>query len=386
MPVNPTRILHLISSMNPDDGGPPEAVRQLAQASKDMGDSVEIVCQDDPSANFLQFLPCPVHAIGRGAGKYGYSQRLLKWLRENISRFDRLVIHGIWQYIDVAGWKAAQGRVPYVVFVHGALDPWFKERYPLKHLKKYLYWPLQYVVLRRAKAVLFTGESERNLAATSFSPNQWTDRIVPFGTSAPQGDRQAQIEAFYKLMPSLRGRRYLLFIARIHEKKGCDLLIQAYAKLARQHEDVDLVVAGPDQVGLQSQLQALAEGAGIANRIHWPGMITGDAKYGAFYAAEAFILPSHQENFGVAVAEALACGKPVLISNKVEIWKDIEQESVGFVEDDTLEGTERLLQKWFALDAASRAAMIARTIPCFEKHYSIRNTVLAIDRIFREAS
>jgi glycosyltransferase involved in cell wall biosynthesis len=379
---HPPRILHLISTMDPVFGGPVEVVRQLALGANGTGRTMEIVSQDDPSSAFLKSLPCPVHATGSGHTGFGYSKKLLHLLQNNIDRFDGLVIHGVWLYVDVAGASAARGHVPYAVFVHGALDPWFKKQYPLKHIKKSLYWPMQYKLLREATAVLFTGESERDLAASSFRPNSWNSRIIPLGIHSPGGDRRSQIEAFYSLLPQLRSRRYLLFLGRIHEKKGCDLLIAAFAKIASQYPYVDLVMAGPDQVGMQAGLQRLAESAGIAHRVHWPGMLWGDAKAGAHHGSEALILPSHQENFGLAIVESLSHGKPVLTTNKVEIWPILQQENVGLISNDTLDGTEQLLRIWLALETSVRAAMAARARLCFEKHFSIRNTILALDEVF----
>lgn len=385
--MNPPRILHLIHSMNPADGGPPEVVRQLALASRDNGTGMEILCQDYPESSFLKSLPCPVHAVYAGKSTYGYSRELRRWLEANISRFDGLILHCIWQYVNVAGGLVARDRgVPYLVFAHGALDPWFKQRYPLKHLKKHIYWPLCYLVMKQAKAVIFTGAGERDLAGISFKPNRWTSRIVPLGITAPEAQPERQTEAFFAQMPGMRGRRFLLYLGRIHEKKGCDLLIQAFIRVSQQYPDIHLVMAGPDQVGMRAGLQSMAEAAGISSRVHWPGLVLGDAKQGAYRAADAFILPSHQENFGMSIAESLACGTPVLISNQVEIWKDIEREGAGLVEADTLEGTEQLLQKWLGMNEAGRDEMAARAFRCFEKHYSIKTTLRAIEEIFGESS
>jgi glycosyltransferase involved in cell wall biosynthesis len=98
----------------------------------------------------------------------------------------------------------------------------------------------------------------------------------------------------------------------------------------------------------------------------------GASKWGALAAAEVFVLPSHQENFGIAVAEALACGTPVLISNKVNIWREIEQENAGFVQADTLEGTAQLLRQWDALSSTERLAFPERARHCFRAHFDIR--------------
>jgi glycosyltransferase involved in cell wall biosynthesis len=278
--------------------------------------------------------------------------------------------------------RSPLGRVPYVVFTHGMLDPWFKRQYPAKHLKKYLYWPAQYWVLHNAETVMFTSTLERDLAPRSFWPHSWKSFVVPYGTGEPPTNIGAQAEAWFGRIPALRGRRYLLFLSRIHEKKGCDLLIEAFARVAEKYPEVDLVIAGPDQVGLQAKLQKQAKDLGIASRVHWPGLLTGDAKWGAVRNCEAFILPSHQENFGVVVAEPLACGRPVLISNQVNIWPEIEQERVGLVAPDTLAGTEELISRWLALPDADRNAMIARTSEVFRRRYSMRSSAVAIRDLF----
>jgi glycosyltransferase involved in cell wall biosynthesis len=298
-------------------------------------------------------------------------------------------MNGIWTFPGTAVRAAARrAGVPYVVFVHGALDPWFNRKYPLKYLKKLLYWPVQHAILHDALAVLFTAEGERNLAETSFRPSEWHSVVVPYGIVDPEEkgrDREAEIEAFYRRLPELRGRHYLLFLARIHEKKGCDLLLEAFAKLAASVPEVDLVLAGPDQMGMQAKLQVLAGLLGISRRVHWPGLIGGDLKWGALRACDALVLPSHQENFGIAVVESLALGRPVLISNQVNIWPDIEHDNVGLVDDDTPEGTYRLLRRWFTLPQAERDAMAVRARSSFTKRYTMERTATIINELFASA-
>jgi glycosyltransferase involved in cell wall biosynthesis len=171
-------------------------------------------------------------------------------------------------------------------------------------------------------------------------------------------------------------------LARIHEKKGCDLLLQAFAKLADAIPDVDLVIAGPDQMGMQAKLMGMAGLLGIAGRVHWPGLIGGDVKWGALRACDALILPSHQENLGISVVEALAAGRPVLVSHQVNIWREIESDGAGLAEDDTLEGTVRLLRRWFDLLPAERAAMVVRAQPCFAARFSMKRTAVVINDVF----
>jgi glycosyltransferase involved in cell wall biosynthesis len=250
-----------------------------------------------------------------------------------------------------------------------------------------LYWRVQYDALRRARAVFFTTEQEKRLAGESFRPNRWNGVVVPYGITDPQISEQETgrwVEAFYAKFPLLRGRRYLLFMSRIHEKKGCDLLIEAFAKYAERYPDLDLVIAGPDQVGMRAKLEKRAERLKIAQRIHWPGMISGSLKWGALHACEAMVLPSHQENFGIVVVESLAMGRPVLISNQVNIWSEIEASRVGMVDDDTPEGVERLLGRWTAMSTTERAGMAAGARAAFHKNYAMDRTATLIRDMFLE--
>jgi glycosyltransferase involved in cell wall biosynthesis len=380
----PLKILHVIYSLSLKHGGPPEGLRQLAEGYRQEGIHVEVVSLDDPNEDFLRELPFKTYALGPVKSVFGYSSSLLPWLKAHADAYDAVVVNGIWQYNSLACWRAFRKKLPYAVFIHGALDPWFKRKYPLKHLKKLLYWrAFQYPVLRDAQAVLFTTQTEKEQALLSFRLNRWNSVVVPYGTNPPSGDPAAQKEVFFSACPGARNRRFLLFMARIHEKKGCDLLIDALSRVADMAPDLHLVIAGPDQVGLKATLEKQAEKLGIGNRVHWPGLLQKDAKWGAFHAADAFILPSHQENFGIAVAEALACSKPALISDKVNIWQDVIADGAGIVEADTAEGTYRLMEKWLQLSEAQRGEMAGKALACFSRRYSMREAARAIGQMFQ---
>jgi glycosyltransferase involved in cell wall biosynthesis len=400
------KLLHVIPTVNPASGGPAEALRQLVRAYPEYAVEAEIVTQDEPGSEWLATFQAKVHALGGRNNTYGRSPVLRAWLDENVKRFDGVVAHALWVYSSVAAARAARrNHVPYAVFTHGMLDPWFKKQYPRKHLKKYLYWPIQYPALRHAKAVLFTTTLECDLAPQSFWPNHWTGKVVPYGTNPPPQNIEAQHQAFEAALPRLKGRRFLLFLSRIHEKKGCDLLVQAFAAVinsdchpersakreaegpavsnpATNAAEIHLVLAGPDKDGLQPKLAALAEQHGITDRVHFPGMLTGDAKWGALRACDAMVLPSHQENFGVIVAEALACGRPVLISNQVNVWPQIEQDRVGFVAPDTLEGTQSLLTRWLILRDSEKIAMTDRALLSFKSRYSMADLARTLRDLF----
>jgi glycosyltransferase involved in cell wall biosynthesis len=367
------KILHVISSANPSSGGPLEGVRQRGIHLQQDGHIVEIVTSDDPKESFVKEFPLPVHALGPSSSGYGYNGKLVPWLKENASRFDAVIVNGLWQYHSFGAWRALRNAgVPYFVFTHGMLDPWFKRTYPLKHLKKWIYWPLaEYRVLRDAQAVLFTSEEERLLARKSFWLYRANEHVIAYGTTPPPNDAAQLRERFLAANPELRGRRVLLFLSRIHVKKGCDLLIRALAGFAATQPALHLVVAGPDQTGWVEALQQLAHRLGVSDRVTWPGMLRGDMKWGAFYAAEAFILPSHQENFGIAVAEALGCGRPVLISDKVNIWREVQSHGAGIVAPDTEEGTLKLLREWLSLTSDQRSTMGRNARALFEERFTV---------------
>jgi glycosyltransferase involved in cell wall biosynthesis len=368
------KILHVISSVDPKGGGPIEGVNQLCQVHRELGVDVEICSLDPPDAEWVYNSQTKVHALGPVNKGYAYSKHLVPWLKAHAHKYDAVIVDGLWQYVGFAVWRVlASTETPYYVFTHGMLDPWFKHTYPLKHLKKWLYWPwAEYRVLRDARKVIFTCEDERLLARESFWLYKVNEVVTAFGVGNPPANEDDLSAKFLAQYPELKGTRILLYLSRIHVKKGCDLLIEAFAKIAQRDESLHLVMAGPDQIDWVSKLKAQAEALGIAHRITWPGMLQGDMKWGAFYSAEVFCLPSHQENFGIVVAEALACGKPVLISNKVNIWREIEADEAGLVADDTLAGTTKNLDRWLSMNQQEFDAMKARTTCCFANRFHVQ--------------
>jgi glycosyltransferase involved in cell wall biosynthesis len=374
------KLLRVIASANPVGGGPIEGIRQITPVLARMGYATELVSLDDAAAPYLADVEVPVHALGPVESTYCYSARLTPWIRANAANYDCVILHGLWQYVTYGSWRGLRGlSTPYFVFAHGMLDPWFKHAFPLKHLKKALYWPwAEYRVLRNAQAVCFTSEEERLLARQSFRPYHCRERVVNYGTAGPSGAPEALRETFLARFPELRDKRLILYLSRIHMKKGCDLLIKAFAQVANQDPRLHLVMAGPDKTDLRPSLEALATQHGVAQRITWTGMLSGNIKWGAFYASEAFALPSHQENFGIAVAEALACGVPVLISNKVNIWREIVEDEAGMAEADDQEGTTQLLQRWLALPQQAQQSMSQHARSCFLRRFEIEQAARSL--------
>jgi len=383
------KILQLVHTLDPSVGGVAAAVLALSRGLARRGHKLDVVVLDEPDvvAAVADRGPADnitVHALGSGLTSYRYSRTLWPWLRQHGGDYDRVIVNGIWQYLSFAAWRRYAGSsVPYYVFPHGMLDPWFKETFPLKHLKKWLYWPwAEYRVLRDAAAVIFTAEEERFQARKSFWLYRCREKVSPLGVEAPLISSNAKSE-FLSRYPQLQNSRNFLFLGRLHPKKGCDILLEAFARF-RSNDSISLILAGPDQVGWESDLRRQVTRLNLTNRVVFTGMLEGSMKQGAFANTEAFVLPSHQENFGISVVEALAVSVPVLISNRVNIWREIEADRAGYVESDDLAGTTRLVQRWIDTAPAEREMIRQNARRCFEQRFEINRAVDSLLQILNE--
>ena len=368
-------ILQCVGDIDPALGGSVEAARQLAIALDRLGHSVELVTLRRPETDWIAGWPGTVHCSGPSHTRYLYSPRLHKWIAQHASKYDAIVIHGLWRYTSAGVWRGLRGhKVPYFVFAHGMLDPYFKRAYPRKHLQKAACWlAAERRVLRDAKAVLFTCAEERLRARRTFWPYSCRERVVGLGIARPEGDLAAQKREFYALFPQLAGKRLALFLARLHPKKGCDLLIRAFACVTSKDPLLRLVMAGPDECGWRAELERLVARLGVGNRVVWTGPLYGSVKQGALGAAEVLALPSHTENFGISVVEAMACGVPVLVSNQVNIWREIESDGAGLAATPDVAGITGLFERWLATPAPARLRMRTNAARSFARRYELEN-------------
>jgi glycosyltransferase involved in cell wall biosynthesis len=369
-------VLHILPSLDPKAGGVSQAVRSMIRYSADPALSHEVLCLDDTEEEYLKDCDFVVYAIGRGKSAWNYNPRLLPWLLSHLADYNRIIVHGLWQYQTLAVYQAyravAKGIAKLYVMPHGMLDPYFqraKDR-KIKAIRNIVFWNLiERKLVNNADAVLFTCDVEKERASESFSRYNPKEEIVSgLGVERPPLFEKSMTTAFYKRCPDIKNRRYFLFLGRIHPKKGVDLMIRSYMKLRSSEHDLPLlIIAGP---GLESQYgRKMKQLASETKDILFPGMLDGQSKWGAFYGCEAFILPSHQENFGIAVAEALACGKPVLISDQINICKEIETDGAGIVASNTLAGTYDLLRNWERLNVPEKQEYALNAKLCYESRY-----------------
>ena len=340
-----TSFVHLIHSLDPQGGGVSEAVVRL--------DSEFNKCVEKSSI---------------------LSNRLS--IPEKCSA---VLAHGLWQWPSYMAWKNyKKNGTPYLVFPHGMLDPWFKKSYPLKHIKKQIYWWYrQGTILRDAYAVCFTTEEERLLARKTFSPYQCNEVVTGLGVGDPPGDLVEQSTLLYSQFPQLKNKRVLLYLGRFHPKKGVDLLINAFVKYS--NDDDILMLAGPNK-SQDSYLKTLQKlSVKKEKQILWTGMLEGDLKWGALRVADALILPSHQENFGMVIAEALSVGTPVFLTNKVNLWREVVDCCAGIVSDDHQEGILELVHKW---SRGEHDQLVENTVSCFREKFNISKTAENIMSLF----
>ncbi|HEY5919927.1 MAG TPA: glycosyltransferase [Chryseolinea sp.] len=386
------KILHVINDMDPRMGGVSQAVRSITRGLQNVSNIInEVVSLDSPDAPFLKSESVPVHALGPAIKPWSYSAKLYPWLINNLQRFDVVIIHGLWLYQSYAVRKAilerskaktVAGISPRLfVMPHGMLDPYFQRAADrkLKAVRNWIYWKLiESKVINQASGVMFTCEAELMLARQSFRPYHPKRQLnVGLGIDEPPPFNPSMIEAFFNACEGVRNRPYILFLGRIHEKKGVSQLIEAYVKVYTANSP-RLVIAGPglDSIYGQKIWRLVSENDKIKDSVFFPGMLMGEAKWGAFFGCQAFVLPSHQENFGIAVVEALACSKAVLISNQVNIWREIDAKGGGIVENDTVEGTIRLLERWLNLSQEQQLDFRQRAFETYKTYFTVTATSL----------
>lgn len=378
------KILRVTRTMDPSHGGVVEAINQATSVSNDGYNSMDVVCLDDANSEWiLETRNHNIFALGKAYTSYGIHFKFLKWIWNNSQKYDIVVFDGLWQFILISGYLLRFLKVPYCVFPHGMLDPYFNND-KLKFIKKLPFWILvERNIIASANATIFTCHEESILASTSFPFYSSNSVVASLGVEVPSVRESSLINEFYHQYPKLKDKKFALFLSRLHPKKGVDLLVKALAEMNDIPEDFCLVVAGPDHCGLKRKLMTLVAQKNIQDKVVWLDMLKGNLKWGAFYCADVFILPSHQENFGIVVAEALGTGTPVLITDKINIWSYIKLDSAGLVDSDDLAGVKRLLNSWFQFSIESKLEMKKSALRCFEKNFSKDVSKKSLEKVFK---
>lgn len=386
------KILHVTHTMDPKTGGVSQAVKNIISGLSKLGVENDVLSLDIELVSSADIKCWP---MGDGNLPWGYSKKLKPWLVDNISNYQVVIIHGMWLYYSYITNKIYkqnirnrnsnardQKRIQIFLMPHGMLDPYFQRAVSrkLKAIRNIIYWKLiEQHVVNNVDGILFTCKEENILARQTFkSYKPRRELVVGLGVQKPPGYSQNMSVEFTKKCPEVSGNiPYILFLSRIHPKKGIDILIKAYEKLAKKlanfAEFPRLVIAGPGMetpYGLE-MYKMVTNSPAIRNAVYFPGMLTGNAKWGAFYHSTFFVLPSHQENYGIAVVEAMACGKAVLLTKQVNIWREIVNGGGGAATDDNQHSIEDLLEKFISFSKEETTAFGAKAFDLFNNEFSI---------------
>jgi glycosyltransferase involved in cell wall biosynthesis len=360
-------ILHVIHSLDPQKGGPPMIAARLAAAQSSLGHSVGVLYQSDAAADerlakavgtIPGFDKVKLHRIEDPHSNLGemFLNPAAEWLKSGLKEYDWLHLHAIWAPIILQTAKAARAqKKPYVIVPHGMLDPWsLSGQGPVKHFKKKIAMILGYRKMLQGAAFLHLGNAdEQNL-------------IKPLGLSTPgviipNGVFPQEIEglpspgSFIAKRPELRGKRYILFLSRLHFKKGLDFLADAFAMVAKKDREVLLVVAGPDD-GMQQPMTDQLRAHGVLDRVIFTGPLWGPDKLAAMIDSAVFCLPSRQEGFSLAITEALGCRCPVVVSEGCH-FPEIAEAGAGWVTPLGAAPTAKALEEALALSPDAARAM-----------------------------
>ena len=330
------RILHVISNLDPEQGGPPKIAACIASAQAAMGHDVTLLTETTPAReSHVQSLLDSVPGIDRvkivseprpGGWRWLVNPAKKRVAWRAVSDTDVVHMHNVWDFILVAVGKACQRQgKPYLILLNGMLDPWSLSQ---KALKKKLALAMIYRKLYNGAASLHLGnDHEREL----IQPLGLTSprAIIPNGVFEEDLHDLPPAGTFYQLHPELRDLPFILFMSRLHYKKGLDYLADAFAVLAEVDRGTQLVVAGPDG-GAGQAFREQIQAAGLTERVHIIGLIHGKEKRAALVDATCFCLPSRQEGFSVAITEAIGHGVPAVITEGCH-FPEVESEGAGRV-------------------------------------------------------
>jgi glycosyltransferase involved in cell wall biosynthesis len=347
------RVLHVIPSVASFRGGPSQVIRMVTEGLSECGLSAAVLTTDDDG---IRRLPVPLgEPVREGRVTYWYFPRqtrfyncslpLSSWLWRHVNEFHLLHIHTVFSYVSTAAALIARAKaVPYVVRPLGVLNRWgFENRKPV--LKRLSFAAIDKHILRHAAAIQYTSEQEQ-IEAERLCPAARAV-VLPNPVRMPA---ESPARADYGTAP----QPLILFMSRLDEKKGLDLLIQAFARVRLRFPECRLVVAGSGEESVAKSLRLLAEREQVADAIDWVGFVSGAAKQQLLARASVFALPSYSENFGVAVVEAMAAGLPVVISDQIGIHPAITQGGAGLVTPCSVEPLAGALLKMLADPAAAR--------------------------------
>ena len=363
------KVLRIISSINPKFGGPSKTIIDSSILLTTQGFKVDILTSDPVYSNFFKSRNIKIINKGPALGNYSFNFSLFFWLLKNKKNYDHFIVHGIWEFNTLLARLLLKNK--YFVFTHGQLDPYFMTE-KLKKFKKQVYWFfVEKQNLLCSKSLLLTSENEKNLLKNTFvNTKDIKKKIIGYGIIKPSYNKIAAKKNFYKKFPKLKGKKFLLYLGRFHEKKGCEILLKALKKLSDENIKFNILIAGPDN-DYKKKLIELSKNYNLTKQIHWSGMLLKNLKWGAISLSKAMVLSSHGENFGVSIVESLSCSKPVLSTNKVNIYKKIIKYKSGYISKDNVDSFFSILKKFHNLNKKQLIKLSKNSLKCFNDNFNL---------------
>ena len=335
--LKPMRILHVIPYMDPRAGGPPVVVEQFVRESNKLGHASRIIstpqfCDGNSSALVASLNEiAPTIFVPRSAIRTALSPKAKRHITACIAEVDLVHVHTLWSPINVLVRRECnrQGR-PYVLMPHGMLDPYSLS---INRRRKALYlWLVERKNIISAERIVYTTSEEARLASgAKFDLPKAA--IVSLGANAPVKSHGTAC-GFLEHFPKARNRRQLLFLGRLHWKKGIDHILAVLPSIIKPFPNVLLTIVGAGDPQFTEAIKRLVSSQGLEHHVLLTGMLEGALKWGAYASAEVFLLPSRQENFAITVAEAMQMGLPVIISNRVNTWPYVREAGAGLILDE----------------------------------------------------
>jgi len=332
----PIRVLHVVPAVAPRYGGPSIAVLGMCRALAAEGVETLVATTDADGQGRLDVpLGEVVRTEGtstiyfrrRGSDAYKWAQGMSMWLSGHVTDYDLVHVHAVFSYASMAAGRAALAtNVPFVVRPLGTLDPWSVAHHRWR--KRALLGLGLQRTLAAAAAMHYTSAGERQLAEGAHG---WLPRgvVVPLGIDDSLFAPAEHPDAAHP---------YVLTMSRLDRKKGVDLLIRAFHDVSGRPgvERWRLVVAGDGDPAYVRDLKALAAGGAASGRIAFTGWLDGSRRDACLRRASLFALPSAQENFGIALVEALACGVPAVVTPGVNLASEVDRAGAGWTVERSL--------------------------------------------------
>lgn len=349
------KVLHVIPSVCDRSGGPAQAIFPMCRALEAKGIETLLVTTDAGMDLDSSNLSGPIRMKNVSTmffpsqwGKsFKFSRPMSVWLDENVRGFDIVHIHAVFNHACIAAARACRKHgVPYVVRPLGTLDPWSMSQ---KRLMKSAFWTLTgQRMLRGASAVHYTTRAEREAAEESLKISRGS--VVPLGIDLDIAESTVNAGPVSIAPPA---DPYVLVLSRLHPKKGLDVLLDAFLAITEEErfERWRLVLAGDGPDDYVRLLKRKAEVGRAASIVSFPGWLEGETKKRFLQGASVLALPSHRENFGLCVLEALTCGVPVVISEFVNLAETIEAAGAGWVGTLDRESLVRILSEAMGSDS-----------------------------------